>query len=68
MRFYRHPKTLAARKVAAAAKAESNFYNSLPIRTIRAKRGVVALPGDWEDLPHTTQRSWKAQRRSQYRL
>ena len=65
--LYRPIQVHAARKAASAEEAEAGFYSRLPVRWTRAKRRLGQLPLD--DLEYRTPtRSWKAQRRSQYRL
>ena len=65
--LYRPIQVHAARKAASAEKAEAGFYARLPVRWTRAKRRLSRLPID--DLEYRCEvRSWKSQRRSQYRL
>jgi len=60
--FYRHPKTSQERKHHQSEWEDDIF---VPIRGARKTRNLVDA---WDDVPRHFQRSWKKQRRTQYKV
>lgn len=60
MGWYRYPKT---------SQEIRNYsrWSDVPVK-IRSKRNPANLPDSWTDIPRTIERSWKAHRRTQYKV
>lgn len=59
MGWYRFPRTQSERRLVAAS-----LDRNVPVRS---KRRIKALPTLWDDVPKSSQRSWKAHRRHQWK-
>jgi len=57
--YHRHPKTQQERKKAVVADEDEP--------KVRAKRNAKNLPDSWHDMTPEAQRSWKKQRKTQFK-
>jgi len=63
---FRNPKTIQERRAAVAVTSDPELA-TLQVQ-IRSSRSARMLPDDWDDFPRGMQRSWKEQRRTQYKV
>lgn len=63
-RFWRHPKTFNELR-----QYYATIDNDLGIRIkVRGKRRPNYLPDTWDEMDRDIQRSWKKQRKTQYKI
>jgi hypothetical protein len=64
--WFKKPRTIQERRHHEALQRDDEIIEITGRRlTVRAKR--INLPSDWADIRRTVQRSWKEQRRTQYK-